>query len=521
MTEQRILIIEDDPTMLRGLKDNFRFKRYRVETASDGQSGLETALRERPDLIVLDIMLPILNGYEVCKRIREAGLDMPIIILTAKGTENDIVRGLNLGANDYLTKPFSIRELLARAEGILKRRREKIPEIVRFGDNELNLSSHKLYRGGTETPLTPKEFNLLKFFAGNIGRALTRDTIMDHVWGTDLVVTSRSVDRCINTLRQKVEPDPPHPTFIQTIRDIGYRFEVPDEPTEPDAPSDRGRPRAAVGHQWGPFRLERRIDDGGEPSTFLAHDADGQEVLLSPLPNLEETIRERLIQDLQKCTALSPDGLVLPHLEHNAHDDHYLVARKPDGHPLDRRLAQGPLDMKQAITMGLALVEILGNLAEIDLYHLDLRPRWILLTGEGLRLTGFGPGLLRRQWVAREEEPWRRGLTALRLSSLAGGYRAPEVLDGEDGDARADLFSFGCVFAQMLTGRAPFARTTPAETLVALLRDDPPDFETSGKDTPELPRPLARILTRCLARSPGKRFQSAADLAFALEGLLE
>ena len=225
MNEEHVLIVEDDPTLLRGLKDNFEFKGYRVTTASDGEEGLRAAVDGKPDLIVLDIMLPKINGYEVCRLIRSNGLDVPIIMLTAKGQETDIVLGLNLGADDYVTKPFSIKELLARASAFLRRRRDGETRVQRFGDCELDLTSHRLLRAGKEVEMTPKEFGLLAFLAGRTGRAFTRDEILDAVWGRDILVTARSVDRCVNTLRNKIEPDPHRPRFIQTVRDIGYRFE--------------------------------------------------------------------------------------------------------------------------------------------------------------------------------------------------------------------------------------------------------------------------------------------------------
>ena len=230
MTGESILIIEDDPALLRGLKDNFELRGYRVRTANEGMSGLEAALDQPPpDLILLDIMLPHLNGFEICRRIREADLDMPILMLTAKGQEEDIVRGLNLGADDYVTKPFSIRELLARCAAFLRRRRAASPpaEHHTFADCTLDLRSHRLFRQGEEVTLSPKEFRLLEFFVQNTGRALTRDEILRSVWGRDILVTTRSVDRCITTLRGKIEPNPKRPTLIQTIRDVGYRFEMP------------------------------------------------------------------------------------------------------------------------------------------------------------------------------------------------------------------------------------------------------------------------------------------------------
>jgi len=224
MPDETILIIEDDPAMLRGLKDNFTFKGYRVLTASDGESGLAAAFDAKPDLILLDIMLPKINGYEICRLVRAEGLDMPIIMLTAKGQEQDIVLGLNLGADDYVTKPFNIQELLARANAFLRRRRQTDPREFRFGDFTLSMNSRQLFREGVEIMLTPKEFGLLTLFARRAGCALTRDEILRHVWGRDILVTTRSVDRCVNTLRNKIESDPDAPLFIKTIRDVGYRF---------------------------------------------------------------------------------------------------------------------------------------------------------------------------------------------------------------------------------------------------------------------------------------------------------
>ena len=225
MPDETILIIEDDPAMLRGLKDNFKFKGYSVITAPDGESGLSSALGAKPDLILLDIMLPKINGYEICRLIRAEGLDMPIIMLTAKGHEQDVILGLNLGADDYVTKPFNISELLARANAFLRRRRKTETREFRFGDFTLSINSRQLFHEGKEIELTPKEFGLLALFVRRAGCALTRDEILRNVWGRDILVTTRSVDRCVNTLRNKIERDPDAPVFIKTIRDVGYRFE--------------------------------------------------------------------------------------------------------------------------------------------------------------------------------------------------------------------------------------------------------------------------------------------------------
>ena len=226
---ETILIIEDDATMLRALKDNFEFKGYCVLTADDGEEGLNTALNKKPDLILLDIMLPEINGYEVCRLIRKENLNMPIIMLTAKGEESDIILGLNLGADDYVTKPFSIKELLARAAAFLRRSRQTEQDVYEFGDCCLDIPARKLTRKGDEIKLSPKEFSLLEYFVKKPGRALTRDEILNMVWGYDSFIGSRSIDRFITTLRNKIEPDPHNPTFIHTIREIGYKFEPPEQ----------------------------------------------------------------------------------------------------------------------------------------------------------------------------------------------------------------------------------------------------------------------------------------------------
>lgn len=213
--------------MLRGLEDNFRAKGYYVLTAVDGAQALATALKEKPDLILLDIMLPEMNGYEVCSHLREQGRDVPIIMLTAKDRESDIVLGLNLGADDYVTKPFSIKELLARVEAFLRRRRESEPLVYEFGDCRVDLAARTLTRAGQDVTLTPGEFKMLHLFLRKRGCPLTQDEIRSTVWGYSLFISVRDIDKAIDTLRSKVEPDPAHPQFLHTIENIGYRFEMP------------------------------------------------------------------------------------------------------------------------------------------------------------------------------------------------------------------------------------------------------------------------------------------------------
>lgn len=219
------LIIEDDSTMLRGLKDNFELKGYRVSTARDGEQGLAAALTENPDLVILDIMLPKINGYEICGRVRQKKLDMPVIMLSAKDRETDVVRGLNVGADDYVTKPFSIRELLARAQALMRRRVADDPAVYDFGNCRLDTMTETLTRDGRQIELTPGQCKMLTLFLRRAGCILTRDEIRDAVWGYSRFVTRRDIDYAVTALRDKIEPDPLNPAFIRTVNGTGYRFE--------------------------------------------------------------------------------------------------------------------------------------------------------------------------------------------------------------------------------------------------------------------------------------------------------
>ena len=226
---KKVLIIEDDLTMLRGLRDNFTLKGYRVKTSCDGEQGLNTVLDEKPDLVILDIMLPKLNGYEVCGLIREKNLDMPIIMLTAKNEEADIILGLNLGADDYVTKPFSIQVLLARAEAFLRRRECGEPAVYEFDNCQLDTLACTLTREGKEFKLSPGEFRMLQLFLRKSGCVLTREEIRTVVWGYSHFITLRDVDRFVTKLRDKIELNPNNPMFIQTAGRIGYKFERPEQ----------------------------------------------------------------------------------------------------------------------------------------------------------------------------------------------------------------------------------------------------------------------------------------------------
>ena len=224
---RKVLIIEDNSAMLRGLKDNFELKGYSVRTAQDGELGLNAALTENPDLIILDIMLPKVNGYEICSEVRKKNLDMPIIMLTAKDQEADIILGLNLGADDYVTKPFSIKELMARAEAFMRRRGEEQPDVYKFDSYRLDTVAGTLTRKGKEIELTPGQFKMLHLFLKRIGCTLTSDEVRNAVWGYSRFITLEDIDQAVADLRNKLEEDPNNPKFIHTVELIGYKFRPP------------------------------------------------------------------------------------------------------------------------------------------------------------------------------------------------------------------------------------------------------------------------------------------------------
>jgi DNA-binding response OmpR family regulator len=222
----KILIVEDEPNMVAGLRDNFEYEGYEVITATDGVAGLERALTESPDLLVLDVMMPRMSGLDVCKQLKAKRPSVPIIMLTARGQEVDKVVGLELGADDYVTKPFSIRELLARVKAVLRRAQTapKDQERYKFGDVEVNLRSCQVSRKGKQLEFSSKEFELLKFFLSHSGEAISRDRLLEEVWGYDRFPTTRTVDAHIVRLRQKLEPKPEDPQFILTVHGLGYKF---------------------------------------------------------------------------------------------------------------------------------------------------------------------------------------------------------------------------------------------------------------------------------------------------------
>jgi DNA-binding response OmpR family regulator len=223
---QRILIIEDEQDMVLGLRKNLEWEGFEVVAATDGETGLNSALNDSHDLILLDIMLPKLSGLDVCRRLRNKGVSTPVIMLTARGQEIDKVLGLEIGADDYVTKPFSIRELLARVRAILRRasRPDTETEIYRFGDLELNFGRHQAQKRGQAFELSPREFAMLRYFVQHRGETVTRDQLLDEVWGYDNFPLTRTVDNHIARLRQKIEENPSEPQHIITLHRIGYKF---------------------------------------------------------------------------------------------------------------------------------------------------------------------------------------------------------------------------------------------------------------------------------------------------------
>ena len=222
----KILVVEDEPNMVVGLRDNFEFEGYEVLTARDGVEGLELALQESPDLVVLDVMMPRMSGLEVCKQLRAQRASIPIIMLTARGQEVDKVVGLELGADDYVTKPFSIRELLARVKAVLRRTSvvPKDQDQHSFGDVEVDLRRCRVVRSGKALDVSSKEFELLKYFICHAGETLSRHQLLEDVWGYEHYPTTRTVDTHLVRLRQKLEPNPEQPQYFLTVHGTGYRF---------------------------------------------------------------------------------------------------------------------------------------------------------------------------------------------------------------------------------------------------------------------------------------------------------
>jgi DNA-binding response OmpR family regulator len=226
----RVLVVEDNPDLAAGLRNNLEIEGYRVETASDGQAGLAAAQRHLPDLVVLDLMLPGLDGFHVLRRLRAEHPALPVLVLTARGEEADKVRGLRLGADDYVTKPFGLLELLARIEALLRRSRppEAAPagELLRFGEVELEPAAREVRRAGVAVELAPKEYDLLLALARARGSVVTRLRLVTEVWGYSGTVVTRTVDTHVAELRRKLEPDPAHPRHLLTVRKVGYRLKL-------------------------------------------------------------------------------------------------------------------------------------------------------------------------------------------------------------------------------------------------------------------------------------------------------
>jgi two-component system alkaline phosphatase synthesis response regulator PhoP len=224
--KSKILIVEDEPAMVAGLRDNFEYEGYEVISAGDGVTGLERALKDSPDLVVLDVMMPRMSGLDVCKQLKAQRPAVPIIMLTARGQEIDKVVGLELGADDYVTKPFSVRELMARVKAVLRRSSSIVPaqEIYRFSDVEVNVRSNEVRRNGELIDLSSKEFALLSYFIAHPVETLSRDRLLDAVWGYENYPSTRTVDTHIVHLRQKLEPNPEEPRFILTVHGSGYKF---------------------------------------------------------------------------------------------------------------------------------------------------------------------------------------------------------------------------------------------------------------------------------------------------------
>jgi len=222
----RVLIVEDDPAILRGLKDNLLIESYEVLTAADGDAGYRLIREQKPDLVILDLMLPGMSGYEVCRRLRQEGNATPILMLTARGEEADRVLGLDLGADDYVTKPFSVRELLARIRAIVRRMHppRALPDELRFDDVVVDFRRYEARKSGRRVEMTRKEFGLLQYLAARSGEVVRRDELLEEVWDYRNYPTTRTVDNHVASLRAKLEGTPAEPRHLITVHGVGYKF---------------------------------------------------------------------------------------------------------------------------------------------------------------------------------------------------------------------------------------------------------------------------------------------------------
>ena len=224
--EKAVLIIEDDVSILRGLKDNLTFEGYNVHTVSDGNEGLTMALEKHFDLLLLDLMLPGMNGYEICRKVKKDKPELPVIMITARGTEMDKIAGLDIGADDYLTKPFSIPELLARIRAVLRRSKpgDDHLEEYSFANVKLDFKKYQATISNTEIKLSSKEFSIMKYFVEHEGEVIQREELLESVWGYDVTPDTRTVDNFIHELRKKLEEIPSDPKHLISVRGAGYKF---------------------------------------------------------------------------------------------------------------------------------------------------------------------------------------------------------------------------------------------------------------------------------------------------------
>ena len=222
----RILVVEDDAAILRGLADNLACESHDVLTATDGERACSIVREQKPDLVILDLMLPRMSGYDVCRTLRGEGVTTPILMLTARGDESDRVLGLDLGADDYLTKPFSIRELLARVRALLRRTQAAAPsiDVLHFEDTSIDFKRYEARNAGGLIDMTKKEFGVVRYLAARAGEVVTREELLDQVWGYDSMPTTRTVDNHVASLRAKLEDDPSQPRHLQTVHGVGYKW---------------------------------------------------------------------------------------------------------------------------------------------------------------------------------------------------------------------------------------------------------------------------------------------------------
>jgi CheY-like chemotaxis protein len=480
-----IIVIEDDPNLLRGLADTLRQQSYDVLTSANGEEGFRLVNEKQPDLVILDLLLPGVDGFDVCRRVRRHGLNTRILMLSAQSDEQSRVQGFEVGADDYVTKPFSLRELMGRVRALL--RRDTFPDVFpRSGP--MALAVRRTWNSDGSGEPSPNEFGeqiaLLKLALER--EPDDRDAFARHPFAGnnrcqfDSLTSSHEQP---GDFREEAVPDTPAHGLI-------------DE-----------RPGNLAGRRIGPYELFSLLGTGGMGDVYLATDTRLNRSVaikfLSAHLSHDPELRRRFKREAQTVSSLNH-----PHIctlyDIGQHDDvDYIVMEYLEGQTLADRLRRGPLTIEQALQSGIQLADALSAAHRQGVIHGDIKPGNMMLVKTGCKLLDFGLA------VSAKDERSIKGIIAGTIP-----YMSPEQLEGANVDSRSDIFAFGTVLYEMLVGRRAFDGSSKAKLVSAILTLTPQPVSTIR---PLIPDGLDHLIHRCLARDPRGRWQSAHDLKRELQ----